>query len=276
MTPQTPLCVFLHLPKTAGTSFNTYLTREFGRRHVLHTPNADIRDGSATYLALPPQRQAAVRLVRGHILHGLHTHVDRPVRYFTLLRDPLSRLRSYYNHIASEAAMRPDLSTPWFDAVRDWTDAESFVARSARQSDNYMVRALSGVRFPRGGCTDEILAQAIANLDSMAAFGIHERLNESACLIAADMGFRALPVLTRTKSGNPPRIRLTETDEAFLRDLNRYDVALYAHACRRLEERLAAEPGIVARAEFYRRLTPVASGVEGALRRARGLVGGRR
>lgn len=264
-----PLDVFLHLPKTAGTSFNTLLTRAYGAQHVLHVPDSHGDDGSQSFGALNASSQATTHLVRGHILHGLDRHVDRPVRYFTVLRDPQSRIRSYLDHMASEAALSPEDDRPWLAAIREWKDFENYAAWRPRQVDNYMVRALSGMDFPPGECTEDILETAKAHLDAMPAFGLQEHLAESILVLKRRMNWHVLPVLSRAKSGNPRRITLSKRDHSAIEVLNRHDRALYDYARARFEQKLEAEPGLAHQAALIRRLTPAVTRAERLARRLR-------
>jgi hypothetical protein len=45
---------------------------------------------------LSPTARSRFQLVLGHMEFGLHSHLSEPVSYFTLLREPVSRVVSYY------------------------------------------------------------------------------------------------------------------------------------------------------------------------------------
>jgi hypothetical protein len=102
-----PLLVSLHLPKTAGTSFQEALRARYGdgllRDYVdlpLHQPRGR-REVHA--LRSVPRRRAAVRAgvtaVHGHFLPVAYrlALAGRPVRFVTWLREPLQRLASHYH-----------------------------------------------------------------------------------------------------------------------------------------------------------------------------------
>ncbi|MCB5200654.1 sulfotransferase family protein [Loktanella sp. TSTF-M6] len=267
--PDRPLDVFLHIPKTAGTSFNTLLSRAYGHSDTLHVPFDHLDDGTRALAALPSERQQALTLLRGHITHGIHGGIPRPVRYFTVLRDPASRIVSFLNHMAAEAAHNPTSDVPWLTSLRDWSDMETYIRQRPRQVDNYMVRALSGRDFAPGACDEAALEAAIATLHAMPAFGVYADINASVLALAEAFDWGVLPVLSRSKSGNPRRITLTDRDRAVLQDLNRYDQALYDTACALFRDRLAARPALRRRADLYRRLTPAVTWTETALRSLR-------
>lgn len=264
------LHVFIHIPKTAGTSFNTLLTREFGANNILHAPDSAQDSGFSYYQSLASIEQAGVHLLRGHILHGIDHYVDREVKYFTILRDPISRIRSYLNHMASEAAAHPLVETPWYKAVRDWRDAEHYMKRRPYDIDNYAVRALSGIDFPPGQCSERHLLKAKENLDKMRAFGIQERLAESAVLLAKEFSWGVIPVLSRTKSKNPTRIRLSQNDVRALKDRNFFDQELYRYAVERFDHLVSVNSMVRIRGFVYSKATPLVTLTEKAVRAVRG------
>lgn len=180
---------------------------------------------------------------------------------------------SYLNHIAAEAALRPQISGPGYQAVRNWKDAETYFRERPRSVDNLMVRILSGMAFPPGHCTDAILDAALHNLDAMAAFGVQEHLAESLVLMRRKMQWRVLPVVSRRKSGNPARIVLTARDRAFFAELNEYDLRLYRHARARIEAEIRGDRSVAFWARVSRAATPAMTRAEDTLRRIAGRRG---
>lgn len=95
-TPARPI-VFLHIPKTAGQTIHSELERIVGTRETspvrVHT---QVDSGAAQF---PP----------GHALYSGHidwTHIDAlpaPRFTFTVLRDPLERIASFYFYLLREA-----------------------------------------------------------------------------------------------------------------------------------------------------------------------------
>src|SRR5690606_10316613 len=113
---------------------------------------------------------------------------ENPCRYFTMLRDPVERVLSWYSYVREY--------TPHHLRQRVLTGGagggEMSLAQCLREGisvelDNHMVRTLAGqrhVHVPFGCATREMLEEARANLATFSAVGISERFDESLALIA--------------------------------------------------------------------------------------------
>ena len=134
---------FLHIPKTAGTSFLLTLENLFGERQLrrfdLNEPG--FAGEFADLLAHPLN---GISCVAGHIpLHALDGHADR-FRLFTILRNPIARIFSLYRfmHRASpEMKAELGLSEHYGFAEFITSDAPGIYG----QTNNGMVRMLAGL-----------------------------------------------------------------------------------------------------------------------------------
>lgn len=102
VTPQSkpkPKIVFLHIPKTAGQSVHHFLSFFFKPNEI--SP-ARINE---QLLMMPVQEIRKYRLFSGHMDWSLLDCVDGPRFTFTILREPVSRIVSFYLYLLREAKL---------------------------------------------------------------------------------------------------------------------------------------------------------------------------
>ncbi len=94
--------VFSHVQKAAGTSFESVLAKNFLLSEVLHI-NAPDLNKLPTMLNLKKQPP---KLICGHHpLHGILYQLlkSKSIYHITMLREPISRILSFYNYIKERA-----------------------------------------------------------------------------------------------------------------------------------------------------------------------------
>ena len=92
------ILIFFHIPKTGGTTMDGVLRRCFPDAQHFDSAMADVRSAlsirprekiEAKYHALSDGEKRAIRCLMGTIYpFGIHTMLDRPAKYFTVLRPP--------------------------------------------------------------------------------------------------------------------------------------------------------------------------------------------
>ena len=85
---------FLHLPKTAGTTFLSVLRRQYWR-HPKFALTGNLRLDRARFSALPSGVQQRVRLVTGHAPLTTGLRMVDEAETLTFVRDPVGRVKSF-------------------------------------------------------------------------------------------------------------------------------------------------------------------------------------
>jgi hypothetical protein len=251
------LLIHLHIPRNAGTTLGRMLRlklgtwppgRLLGHREVLGLyGRGDWEQRLAKIEALPPRRLRRVRLFEGHFGWGVHERLPGPSMYLTMLREPVDRALSVYDHLVQAGHLSPEVTLEEFsgrgvDPQRVWW------------IDNAQVRYLAGeggriVDVPRGRCTAAMLETASARLRAdNVLFGLTDRFDASMVLLRRALRWRSChPVAANAAAG---RRAAGQGDPAIvlrLAGLNELDAELHRRASALFEERLAAGGPDVAR-----------------------------
>ena len=95
-----PFYLFMHIPKTAGTTFRSIVDEQYGFQNVLTYYN---QNSTQLLDNLEMTLQAGFhdyRALIGHFQYGVHLPLTWPSKYVTFLRDPVERAASsYYENV---------------------------------------------------------------------------------------------------------------------------------------------------------------------------------
>jgi hypothetical protein len=234
---------FLHIPKTAGGTLIYTLDNYFDQQDIF--PALLLSDLLKTPDLLERINQS--RFIRGHFDAVTLSLIQRPLRVFTFLRNPVERTLSQFAHVSRHPEVAYWDSDEHFnhhislDDFLQTPQAEEFLA-------NIQVRSLtsewSGVEKLRFWDTtspvmpDETrLALARRRLDTCVVVGIQERFDDSLRLLAYTFGF-PMPEQVNNYNVSGERVQstaLSDTARDRLRALNQLDEALYHDGCERFE-----------------------------------------
>jgi len=220
--------VFLHIPKTAGTSFNYALKWEYLSRPSYWMQPLDF--DAIEFKKLPESERAKLSLVHGHMHFGLHEYLPQRSTYVTLLRKPVERIVSYWKYSQREAAAHPESEVRWLKAARTMTLEELFATRGDVELDNGQVRRISGMKARFGQCTSEMLEKAKQNIDQYFSFvGLANYFDESLLLLKRILGWRKPPFYAKAKV-SPSKSEHSRVDLKLIEARNELDCALYDYA----------------------------------------------
>lgn len=239
--------IFLHIPKCGGTTLHHMLGQWYGTENM----HPERFNGLYRYAAA----QLASKLVfSGHFDYYSTTLVPGPKQLISFLRDPVDRLVSLYNfHRAhnSAAIKRGNLQLPRWANEHDIDDyfAHSKI-RAHPAVDNSITRYFSDIpqiatpmENPalREVTLDEMLEQALRNLEKFAFVGFMDRYDEDIERLAETLDRPAPSELCRHQvlddlMETSPDMRKIEKQRpapetrAGMEELVRYDRLFYARA----------------------------------------------
>ncbi len=226
-----PPLVFLHLPKTAGSTFSSILQRHFVPAEIHSIRSDDTVANVERFKNLPEEVRYRIRLLRGHQVFGLHSYLAPGARYITILREPVARVISHYHYVKTT-------EHPMFiDAIREGgMSLVDYAASSiSGELENGQTRWIAGIWDDRP-LQESDLEQAIENIEKRFDWlGLTEHFDQS--LIDLARKYRWLRIYYRKKNvlnsshSNPVPPQAIEA----ITERNRLDLKLYAYAKRRFD-----------------------------------------
>ena len=242
------MLVFVHIPKTAGTTLHKVISHQYRRKDILIRHDSDGPVGET----LAGRTGELPKVVMGHYSVGLHRHVPG-VRYVTCLREPVSRLISHYHYASSFPGHY------LYESIhREKLDLAGYVSSGlAGELSNGMTRMLAGLDDVEQAIIDEsVLAQAKENIERhFDAVILNERFDEGLLLMADRLGWKT-PYYLRRKVGRYPASanRPDAATRHLIEDRNAIDIELYRWAKGRFETLAASVPDLAARTEDFQAL----------------------
>jgi hypothetical protein len=156
------LLIHLHVPKCAGTSINAVMRQHFGSRALGNKNDANI--GRLEGMSRE-ERDASIDIILGHWQWGVHEYFSRPALYFSVKRDPVARLCSFFNYI--HRTPTHGLHSLFKARFRDINERdEQSLERLRRTWSNYFCYAYSGRRVRDEESFHEIAAHVVREMET--------------------------------------------------------------------------------------------------------------
>lgn len=218
--------VFLHLPKTGGTTLHHHFSAAFSEEETCPERFSNLQ-------LIPPETLARYRYFSGHFNYEQVRMIPGPAYVVTVLRDPFERILSTYyfwKRHRPEVVRSHNLAGP---AAARATDLLGFLKSTdpaVRDAiENTMARYLAGgvnitaegtYAFPNGGgsvlVTDmEVVHRATGNLMAVDHFGFTSHLAEVYAKVSWEFGMKRVPQLAKlnTRESESPTLEPIEPEE---------------------------------------------------------------
>ncbi len=247
---------FLHIAKTAGTSFRSLIDAQFTPEEI--APVYLTNEFAKWVKAGEAGKLSAYPFIRGHMGWTPVSYLARKPRIITMLRDPVARTVSHYRHIARE---KSHWMYPAFKG-RDVSIEEFLEHPPARRLiSNFQTRNMADMWDLKEKYTDDdnkplepslgrLMAYCSAALEEPDLFmlaqermaqcafvGVTERFKESVARLEGQFGWKcdaAAPDLNRAPE---EEMTLAPETRRKIEELTQLDRALYEAGMRALENR---------------------------------------
>lgn len=229
--------IFLHIPKTAGTTLNRILEWQYSPFAIFTMDPYRIRATAERFKRLSEARRRRLQVVRGHLFYGIHEFLPQGATYITMLREPVARLLSSYYFV-----LRRPLNPLHRKLKREGLGVEDCI-RLFPDRNNTQCRFIAGVKD--AAIADErLLDMAKENLTkSFSVVGICESFEESLILISKTFGWEVRFYENRKVSKTRPQIDPGVVE--MIKEHNRLDLELYEFGKSLFEANLARNESAV-------------------------------
>jgi Sulfotransferase family len=228
--------LFLHIPKTGGSSFLTVLGNVFGERRVRRLRRAEEMTQAQIDRIVSDEMQDIDCLVGHFPIHAFAKCLDS-FRPFTILRDPVDRVMSFFRFL--KRAPRSETEQLELREGFGFDDfIESRVPENYAQTHNLMCRMLCGdaemsdplaAAFWQPRDPGALLDQALATLRAID-FGLIEDMQYTQVLLQHAWSTKFNLGEYRKNATGTPGAEWTARNIQRIVDLNTLDVALYHEA----------------------------------------------
>jgi hypothetical protein len=170
-------CVlFMHIQKTSGTAFREAISANFSRSECLYVYPMPPGIWHEEFHKIPAQQIRNCKCIAGHFVFGLDRKLAAPCVYTTIVRDPVARVASHYDHMIRNES----------EEIRSQSGGklslhEVLEARMSAELDNLIVRCFSGRgarHCPPGMIGPDAYEAAVENLEHFRFVGHQERSEE--------------------------------------------------------------------------------------------------
>jgi hypothetical protein len=256
--------IFLHLPKSGGSTLTTLLRWQYRNLHPSEIVPFDTAVRTfEEFGRLPFEQRAHLKLLVGHFAYGVHGSIPKPCSYITIVREPVQRVVSVYRYVLS--APHP----PLHETLTSSISLEDYVGSEihADQPENALTRQLAG-RDEDDDLTTSDLEIAKGNLRNCRAAGLSEAFDESVTLFKRILGWRTPPFyFNRNVSRRGPHPdEVADATLELMRERNASDVELYA-AARSTFSLLVSQqgPGFEKEVNLFKRINRIPQALGGVL-----------
>ncbi len=231
--------IFLHIPKTAGTSLREVFVKNYNASEVaLCYEKGEI--GRQLEKALGEKKQ----MIFGHIDFQQLKNAGSPEGYHLLsfFRHPLPRTISHYLHFLNnqEHDSRP--------AAERAGGFEAFL--DSYHGQNWQCQFMAGMKQQEAGLQNQelLFEEARKNLEKLDWLGVTNRYQESLLSLRQFMQFSNIPQKElNTAQDESLKKELREKYEGAILERNAQDLKLYHLANARLDQQLKEVPGLALR-----------------------------
>lgn len=232
------ILVFLHIPKSAGTSFKTAVAQNYKISEMFFMYNR-FKHNEKIKILKSKLLNNDIKLIIGHIGYGIHKYFSSDIKfnYITILRNPVKRVVSMYFHILN------NIDHPFYNTVSKMTFKEYLLSGIDESAINSQTRFLSGSKFHYEmignddfigydpfKSEEEMLEHAIINVKENIEFTGLTELFEDSLMLTKEKGILNRIYYKTFNKNNHKKYQIKDEEIRLACELNNLDIQLYDFA----------------------------------------------
>ncbi len=227
--------IFLHSPRTGGTSMIEILSQQYGQFSTEFFWEDGVWVLTEKGAAALSKGQYSGKCVLGHVPYGVHKNIPGGHTYVTMLRNPVDRVTSLYHYVTGlSGAGREWWAT---QGVKHHISLDDFADLPLCHLRNSMTRQFAGMPFRHQKVTKKVTKLAFTkagkNLNGMLV-GILEYFDESIRMFQDELSWDEVEILQLNDREHPtPSGKSIEK----IKGHNAWDIKLYGQYRTKFERR---------------------------------------
>ena len=249
---------FLHIPKTAGSTFTDILSRQYSGTQHFQFLGDNISD-KKRFEEMPVDDRRNVRLFTGHapIVTGISEADTATI--ITILRDPIERVKSFCQHVSEG-------KSPYL--LKDFPP-ERFNLDEFLESGNEELSNLQAKMLINGGhiCSPKLIDSmpvakaanlALTNLfNRVSYFGIQQYFDESLIMFSESLNWKLPLYVHLNKKRTFKRLKFEDRHLQRIEELNPVSIEVYNRAKERFVEMMNSDAFEEAKLKRFRLVNKV-------------------
>ncbi|MDJ0633601.1 MAG: sulfotransferase family 2 domain-containing protein [Xenococcaceae cyanobacterium MO_188.B29] len=226
-----PSVIFLHIPKTAGTTLNQILLRQYKSENIFQINGDRVFSSIEEFKHLTEENRKKIRLLNGHMYFGLHEFLPQPSTYITLLRNPIKRVISHYyyvlrepNHYLHKRVKNANMS------LHDYVSSD--ISKELINGQTRLIAGLDGQDIDNEQKSLQALTKAKQNLtDNFSVVGLTEKFDETLIVLQKMFDWKNIfYVKNNINTKKNVYANIPKNTISIIKDRNSIDIELYQYA----------------------------------------------
>lgn len=222
--------IFVHNPKTAGTTFISIADKNYPPSEIFTVSGLHINESIAAFKSLTEEKRNSFSLIIGHETIGLHKYLATNVRYVTYLRDPVEHFISLFFYIQRAVAHGHHKSVAKMKSINEFFD---FAVKN--KMDNMQTRNLADPQGVQPDVIEDLFALGKQHVEELIDYVfLSEEFDSSLVFFKKKLGWKRIAGLSQNVTANRPSIdTLDQETIERIKSVNKYDILLYEIARRK-------------------------------------------